>query len=320
MIDFTDQVAIVTGAGRGLGRLYALELARRGASVVVNDVGSTMNGTGADDSVANEVVADIIASGGRAVVSHASVASAEGGQAIVDLAVESFGRLDVLVSNAGIYEMAAFDELSVDQWQQMRSVHLDGTFHVTQPAFRIMKGQGYGRIVLVASNIAAFGQEFAVHYAAAKGGIIGLCHALANEGAPHGIGVNAVLPVGRTRMMVDSMGQDHGPVINALFDATTAERVAPMVAYLASRDCDLTHHLFSAVGGRFARVFVGLGEGWLAEPGHEPTAEDVAAHIGDIAGTESFSVPHSVADELMELLPRLGLIPQPERPTPLGTV
>ena len=136
MIDFTDQVAIVTGAGRGLGRLYALELARRGASVIVNDLGGTMHGEGADTTVADEVVAEIEGAGGVAVASHDSVASPEGGEAIVRTAVERFGRLDAVVSNAGIFNSIAFDELSADDWRRMLSVHLDGGFYLSQPAYR----------------------------------------------------------------------------------------------------------------------------------------------------------------------------------------
>ena len=208
-IGFTGQAIVVTGAGRGLGRLYALDLAGRGAQVLVNDVGASMSGSGTDASVADGVVAEIQAAGGYAIASHDSVDTPEGGEAIIKAALSSFGRLDAVVSNAGIYEMTPFEDLSTEQWRRMLQVHLDGTFYLCQPAFRVMKEQGYGRLVLVASNIGAFGQEHAVHYGAAKGGIIGLTNGLANEGAPHGILANAVLPVGRTRMMTDSISDQH---------------------------------------------------------------------------------------------------------------
>jgi NAD(P)-dependent dehydrogenase (short-subunit alcohol dehydrogenase family) len=309
MIDFTDQAIVVTGAGRGLGRLYALDLASRGAQVVVNDVGSTMGGSGTDASVAAAVAAEIEAAGGVAIASHDSVDTAEGGAAIVQAAVDSFGRIDALVSNAGIYEMLPFEDLSADQWRKMLQVHLDGAFFLTQPAFRIMKQQGYGRLVMVASNIGAFGQEHAAHYAAAKGGIIGLTNALANEGAAHGVTANAVLPVGRTRMMTDSMGdREPNPVLDQFFAETTPERIVPIVTYLASRDCELNHQYFSAVAGRFARVFIGLGEGWLADRGTDPTAEDIAEHLDQLTSTETFDIPTSVADEIFIVLRQLGLI------------
>ncbi len=282
MIDFTGQAAVVTGAGRGLGRLYALDLARRGAQVVVNDIGSSMAGDGRDQAVADAVVEEIVAAGGRAVASHDSVDTPEGGAAVVAAATQAFGRLDAVVSNAGIYEMAPFEDLTVDQWRRMRSVHLDGAFHLCQPAYREMKEQGGGRIVFVASNTAAFGQETTTHYAAAKGGIIGLTHALANEGAPHGIKVNAVLPVGRTRMMLDSMGhgEDRSPVVDQLFEACSPEKVVGLVSFFASSACEVSHQLVSAVAGRYGRIFLGLGEGWLGEG--EPTAEDVAEHLDEI--------------------------------------
>jgi NAD(P)-dependent dehydrogenase (short-subunit alcohol dehydrogenase family) len=144
MIDFTGQVAVVTGAGRGLGRLYAMELARRGASVVVNDLGGSMGGEGSDATVADEVVAEITAAGGAAVSSHDSVGSPEGGQAIVQTAVIEFGRLDAVISNAGIFNSIPFDELTTDDWRRMLRVHLDGGFYLAQPAYRVMKSQGYG--------------------------------------------------------------------------------------------------------------------------------------------------------------------------------
>lgn len=314
-IDFAGQAVIVTGAGRGLGRLYALDLARRGAQVVVNDVGASMGGAGTDASVADAVVEEIEEAGGIAVASHESVDSAEGGTTIVDAAMTAFGRLDAVVSNAGIYEMAPFDELSTEQWRRMLQVHLDGTFYLCQPAFRVMKAQGSGRLVLVASNIGAFGQAQAVHYGAAKGGIIGLTNGLANEGAPHGILVNAVLPVGRTRMMTDSIsdqreqaaefGMDH--VLDAFFDETTPERVVPLVTFLASRRCELSHHYISAVAGRYARTFIGLGSGWLADRSVEVTAEDVAEHLAEITETDGSTIPLSVADEIVAVLEQLEL-------------
>src|SRR5262245_5299752 len=158
MVDFTGQVAIVTGAGRGLGRHYAIELARHGASVVVNDHGGTTDGRGSDARVADGVVDEIRRAGGIAVASHDSVATRKGGEAIVRLAAGEFGRLDVLASNAGIFQARAFEELSPDDWRRMLAVHLDGGFYVSQPAFRVMKAQGYGRFVFIASSAGIFGQ------------------------------------------------------------------------------------------------------------------------------------------------------------------
>ena len=165
---------IVTGAGRGLGRLYAMEIARRGGSVVVNDLGGTMHGEGLDSSVADQVVEEIERAGGVAVASYESVASPEGGEAIVRTAVDRFGRLDAVVSNAGIFNSVPFDELSQADWRRMLSVHLDGGFHLSQPAFRVMKSQGYGRFVFIVSSAGLFGQPLEAHYAAAKAGLLGL--------------------------------------------------------------------------------------------------------------------------------------------------
>src|SRR5690349_11129028 len=152
MIDFADQVVIITGAGRGLGRLYALEIARLGGKVVVNDLGTSVKGDGSDSKVADAVVKEIEAAGGTAAASYDSVASPVGGAAIVRTAVERFGRLDAVISNAGIFSTVQFDELTLDQWRRMLSVHLDGAFHLCQPAFRVMKSQGYGRFVFITSS------------------------------------------------------------------------------------------------------------------------------------------------------------------------
>lgn len=308
MIDFQGQAVIVTGAGRGLGRLYALELARRGASVVVNDTGGTMWGDGSDASVADQVVNEVTTQGGVAIASYDSVASAEGGEAIVGASVDRFGRLDALVSNAGIFSTAVFDDLSVEDWRQMLNVHLDGGFHVSQPAYRVMKAQGGGRFVFIASSAGLFGQPNSAHYAAAKAGLLGLANVIAIDGAPHGILANTVLPFGYSRMVTETVGDrerlgDDIPFLRAI----EPELVVPMVVFLASRACSLTHQTFSACAGRFARVFVGLGKGWLAPPGAPPSAEDLEAHMAEVGATEPFTVPTSIFDEVADTCSQLGV-------------
>jgi NAD(P)-dependent dehydrogenase (short-subunit alcohol dehydrogenase family) len=307
MIDFTEQVAVVTGAGRGLGRIYAIELARRGASVVVNDLGGTMGGEGSDATVADQVIEEITAAGGVAVASHDSVDSPEGGEAIVRTAVDHFGRLDVVVSNAGIFTSIPFDELTADDWRRMLRVHLDGGFYLAQPAYRVMKSQGYGRFVFIASSAGMFGQHLEAHYAAAKAGLVGLTNVIALEGEPHGILANTVLPFGLSRKATETLGDPKALEEMGFFKAIRPELVAPLVVFLASRACDFSHQNFSACGGRFARVFIGLGEGWMAEPDSNPTADDIATHLAEIAATEPFTVPGSIYEEVFAVTARLGL-------------
>lgn len=306
MIDFAGQVAVVTGAGRGLGRLYALEMARRGAAVVVNDLGGTMHGEGADASVADKVVDEITAAGGSAVSSYDSVESPEGGQAIVVTAMESFGRLDAVVSNAGIFNSIAFDELTPDDWRRMLAVHLDGGFYLAQPAFRVMKKLGYGRFVFISSTAGMFGQHLESHYAAAKAGLVGLTNIIALEGAPHGILANTLLPTGFSRMVTETVGDTAALEESGFLDMIRPELVTPMVVYLASRACEFSHRNYSAIGGRYARVFIGLAQGWLAERGSEPTADDIAARIAEISATEKFTIPETNYEEVFEISQRLA--------------
>lgn len=308
MIDFNDQVAVVTGAGRGLGRVYALELARRGAAVVVNDLGGSMSGDGSDAAVADQVVEEIVAAGGSAVASYDSVDSPEGGEAIVRTAVEQFGRLDAVISNAGIFNSIPFDELSSEDWRRMLRVHLDGGFYLSQPAYRVMKSQGYGRFVFIASSAGMFGQHLEAHYAAAKAGLVGLTNVIALEGAPHGILANTVLPFGVSRMVTETLGDPKVLEDNGFFKAIRPELVAPLVVYLASRDCELSHQNFSACAGRFARVFIGLSEGWMAPADSTPSADDIAARLAEVAATEPFTIPGSIYDEVFEVTERLGVI------------
>ncbi|ORB64995.1 SDR family NAD(P)-dependent oxidoreductase [Mycolicibacterium tusciae] len=312
MIEFDGKVAIVTGAGRGLGRLYALDLARRGAAVVVNDLGGTMRGQGADTGVANQVVEEITSAGGRAVASHDSVDSPEGGQAIVDTAVDSFGRLDAVVSNAGIFNSIPFEEISPDDWRQMLQVHLDGGFYLSQPAYKVMAEQKYGRFVFISSSAGNFGQPMEAHYAAAKTGLVGLSNVIAIEGAAHGILSNTVLPTGFSRMVTETVGDEKFLAESGFMRAIRPELVVPLVVFLASTECDFTHRNYSACAGRYARVFMGLANGWLADAESEPTADDVLSHIDEISATEKFIVPDSIVDEVLEVCDRRGISAMPE--------
>lgn len=298
---------IVTGAGRGLGRLYATELARRGASVVVNDLGGSMHGEGADSAVADLVVEEITAAGGTAVSSYESVDSPAGGEAIVETAVRRFGRLDAVISNAGIFNSIAFEEMSAADWRRMIAVHLDGAFYLSRPAYRVMKSQGYGRFVFISSSGGMFGQPLEAHYGAAKAGLVGLSNVIAIEGAPHGISSNTVLPFGFSRMVTDTVDDPKAIEEAGFLQAIRPELVVPMVVYLASRACELTHQNYSACAGRFARVFVGLGAGWLADSGRDPTADDIAAQLAQVCATEPFTVPGSIFDEVFEVCDRLGV-------------
>jgi NAD(P)-dependent dehydrogenase (short-subunit alcohol dehydrogenase family) len=311
VIDFTGQVAVVTGAGRGLGRLYALDLARRGAAVVVNDVGGSMRGEGTDSGIADDVVDEIRKDGGTAIASYDSVDSPAGGQAIVDAAVGSFGRLDAVISNAGIFDSVPFEDLSLDDWTRMLRVHLDGGFHLSQPAYRVMKNNGGGRFVFISSSAGIFGQPMEAHYAAAKAGLVGLTNVIAIEGEAHRIVANSVMPTGFSRMVTETVGDEKFLAESGFMQAIRPELVVPLVTFLASCACTFTHRNYSAAAGRYARVFVGLSEGWLADADSQPTAEDIAGHLDEISSTEKFIVPASIVDEVLEVCERRGVSAMP---------
>ena len=189
----------------------------------------------------------------------------------------------------------------------MLSVHLNGGFYLSQAAYRVMKAQGYGRFVFVSSSGGLFGQPMEAHYAAAKAGLVGLSNVISIEGAAHGIKSNTVLPFGFSRMVTETVGDPKALEDTGFLKVIQPELVVPMVVFLASRDCELTHHNYSACGGRFARVFVGLAEGWLAEPNSRPTADDVATHLSEVSAIEPFTVPGSIFDEVFAVCERLGV-------------
>ena len=299
MIDFSDQVAIVTGAGRGLGRHYALDLARRGAKVLVNDLGCAMDGNGSDTDVADHVVDEIRKSGGSAEASYDSVATESGGAAVVRATLDHFGRVDVVINNAGIVEFMPFEDIPQANWRRMIGTHLHGAFNVSQPAYKIMRDQGYGRFVFISSSAGAFGMPYGTHYGAAKAGVLGLMHTLALEGQDHGILANAVLPFATTRMAGTA---EEG----SLLALSPPELVVPLVTFLASRECKVSHHSYSACAGRYARVFLGVAKGWLATQGDElPDAEDVMAHFNDVDQAHPFTIPGSIVNEMEAVAERL---------------
>lgn len=296
-INFDKRVAVVTGGGHGLGRSYALELASRGAAVVVNDLGGAVDGSGTDASAAQDVVDAIEASGGIAVANHDSVATPEGGQAIVETALKNFGKLDVVINNAGILRDKSFANLDVDSLEAVLNVHLKGAFYVSQPAFKVMKQNGYGRFVFTASNAGVLGNFGQSNYGAAKMGLVGLSNVLAIEGAKFGIASNVICPMARTRMTENLLG--------SLADLLEPAKVASMVTYLASEANPHTHEIFSAGGGRYARFFIGLTTGWFSGTDNPASAEDIAAHIDDICSPDGYSVPGSATEELKGLLAQL---------------
>jgi len=291
-ISFDGRVAIVTGAGGGLGRTYALDLAARGASVVVNDLGGSVDGKGGDDTAAQKVVDEIKANGGEAVPNYDSVSSPEGGESIVKTAVDAFGKVDVVINNAGILRDKSFVKMEWEDLQAVIDVHLMGAFYVSRPAFRVMKENGYGRFIFTASN-ATFGNFGQTNYAAAKMGLVGLSNTIAVEGARAGILSNVIMPVAKTRMTEELLGD--------FANYLAPELVTPMVTFLCSEANTITHGAFSAAGGRYAAVNWTLGQGWFAGQGAKPTAEDIQANLEQIQSTEGFIVPGSTTDEIMAL-------------------
>jgi NAD(P)-dependent dehydrogenase (short-subunit alcohol dehydrogenase family) len=293
-IRFDDRVAVITGAGGGLGRTYAIEFGKRGGKVVVNDLGGAADGSGAGTSMADQVVKEITEAGGTAVANYDSVATPEGGEGIIQTALDNFGQVDIVVNNAGILRDKSFAKLSPAELEIVLDVHLKGAFFVSQPAFRAMKERNYGRFVHTSSAAGIMGNFGQTNYGAAKMGMVGLSNVLAVEGAKNNIKSNVIAPIARTRMTEDLLGP--------MAEHVTPECVTPLTVYLCSEQCEETHAIYSVGGGRYARLFIGMGQGWIKGPGQPASVEEIAAQWDAIHSTEGYTIPASIADEMRALL------------------
>ena len=290
-LSFENRVAVITGAGGGLGREHALLLASRGAQIVVNDLGGGIDGSGGDGGPAARVAKEINDAGGVAVANGDTVSTPEGGAAIIKTALDAFGRVDIVINNAGILRDKTFHHMGTAEIDSVIDVHLKGAFYVTQPAWIKMREQGYGRIVNTSSSSGIIGNFGQANYGAAKMGLVGLTRVLAQEGSKHNIKVNALAPVAKTRMTEEILG----PMV----DKVTPDLVAPIVAWLCHEDCPVSGEIYSAAGGRIARMFIGLTPGY-----YNPTLtlEDVRDNFEQIRNEEGYIVPVKTGDEFSQLM------------------
>jgi NAD(P)-dependent dehydrogenase (short-subunit alcohol dehydrogenase family) len=294
-LGYDGKVAIITGAGGGLGRQHALLLASRGARIVVNDLGGSVSGEGGSDTPAQAVVKEIEALGGEAVADAHSVATPEGGEAIVKTAIDAFGQVDIVINNAGILRDKTFQNMTPDLLDPVIDVHLKGAFNVTRPAWIHMREQGYGRVVSTASGSGLFGNFGQSNYAAAKLGIVGLTRVLANEGRKNTIKANAIAPIAWTRMTENMMGD--------MQEKLDPKYVSPLVAYLVSEECEPTGEVFSVAGGYVARVFIGVTQGIYE--GDKISPEVVRDNIAKIRDVDGYYIPDQPTDEFAQVFPKL---------------
>jgi NAD(P)-dependent dehydrogenase (short-subunit alcohol dehydrogenase family) len=281
-IDFKGKVAIVTGAGAGLGRIHALELARRGAKVVVNDLGSSVDGSGGSSAAAQAVVEEIKAAGGEAIANGASVSDRKGAESIVADAVKAFGTVDILINNAGILRDKSFSKMTLEDFELIVSVHLLGSVYVTKAAWPVMIEKGYGRIVMTTSSSGLYGNFGQTNYGAAKLGVIGLMNTLKIEGEKKNIRINAIAPIAATRM-TEGLG-----IPEEFFKKLKPELVTPAVIYLCSENAP-TGTIIEAGAGHYSKVAILEAPG--AKLGDSVTAEDIEANfakITDMTGAQEF--------------------------------
>jgi NAD(P)-dependent dehydrogenase (short-subunit alcohol dehydrogenase family)/acyl dehydratase/putative sterol carrier protein len=296
-IRFDERVAIVTGAGAGLGRAYALALARRGAKVVVNDLGGARDGSGDGSSTpADEVVSEIKNLGCEAVANYDNVATVDGGENIVKAALDAFGRVDILINNAGILRDKSFVKMDPENWKAVLDVHLNGAYHVTKPAFAVMKEQGYGRIIMTTSAAGLYGNFGQTNYSAAKMGLVGLMNTLKLEGQKYDVKVNTIAPIAASRLTEDVLPPD-------FFEKLKPEFVVPMALYLCSEGCPVTGNIYNAGMGFYNRAALFTGPGAvLLDEDNPPTVDAIRSAIGKLSAVdkakEYFQLNEQIGDVL----------------------
>lgn len=283
-IDFTGRVAIVTGAGAGLGRCHALELAKRGAKVIVNDLGGSLDGKGSGESAAGKVVEEIKALGGEASPNFDNVATVEGGENIVKAAIDAYGKLDILVNNAGILRDKTFAKMDEKSWDAVLAVHLRGAYCVSRPAFIKMKENGYGRIIVTTSAAGLFGNFGQANYAAAKAGLLGLINVLKLEGKKSNILCNALAPIAATRMT-------EGLIPPEFLERMTVEYVTPAVVYMCSEQCTDSGTIINAAAGYYSKSSIVTGPGFIITDGDKPASpESIMENWDKITSLENSKV------------------------------
>lgn len=298
-VRFDGKVAVVTGAGGGLGKAYALLLAERGAKVVVNDLGGTFDGSGADATPAQLVVDEIMKAGGEAIANYDSVAEWDSANNIIKTALEHYGRIDILINNAGILRDKSILKMEMDDYRKIMAVHLDGTFFCTKAAFAVMKEQTYGRIVSTASAAGLYGNFGQTNYGAAKMGIAGLMNCVAQEGARYDIKANTIVPTAGTRLTFTVMPED-------VIGKVKPEYVAPIVAWLCSEQCKVSGKMFSAGGGYFSRAAVVEGPGVVFDADQEITVEMIMEKLNQIMSLENGSEFASAMEQAGTVLSKMA--------------
>ena len=299
-IRFDDQVAVITGAGAGLGRTYALELAKRGAKIVVNDYGGSADGSGkGSSSPAQMVVDEIKKAGGQAVANYDNVANSEGGENIIKTAVDAFGTIDILINNAGILRDKSIVKMEPEQWQSVLDVHLAGSYNVTRPAFKIMKEKGYGRVIMTTSAAGLYGNFGQTNYSSAKLALVGLMNTLKLEGQKYNIKINTVALLAASRLTKGIMPDE-------IFEKSKPEYVMPMVLYLCSEQCPVTGNIYNAGMGFFNRAAVCTGSGALikAKDGMV-SAHDISTKIKQISSLKKSKEYFQLNDQVMDLITKL---------------